>query len=124
VFLNDVLPYAVLSEPRGVPDWDWRKLFYTTFMPLVRGLNMTAAVELGINTQSWAITSPEIKFVGSPNCEINAYAPVTIVKQKYSSCTGLAVFVALAFRSVGIPARVAGTPHVRTLLATLFVLVL
>lgn len=75
--------------------------------------NISAAVEAGINTQCWSITTPPIKFLGSPNCEINAYAPVTIIKQKYSSCTGLAVYVALAFRSVGIPARVAGTPHVR-----------
>ena len=41
----------------------------------------------------------------------STYAPTTIIKQGYSSCTGLAVFVALGMRSVGIPARVAGVPH-------------
>jgi hypothetical protein len=112
VFLNDVLPYAVLSEPRGQPDWLWRRRMHDAYMPFVVDLpNASAATEAGINTQCWGITSPPIKFVAAPNCEINAYSPITTIDQKYSSCTGLAVYVALALRSVGVPARVAGTPH-------------
>eukprot|EP00041_Stephanoeca_diplocostata_P008516 m.126179 g.126179 ORF g.126179 m.126179 type:complete len:354 (+) comp17357_c0_seq1:244-1305(+) len=112
VFLNDVLPYAVLSEPRGVPDWSWRSKFMSAFLPQVQSMpNASMAAEAGINTICWKLTSPAIVFKGAPNCEINSYAPATTIQQKYSSCTGLAVYVALALRSIGIPARVAGVPH-------------
>ena len=51
VFLNDVLPYAVLSEPRGLPDWGWRQQFHDKLMPLVASMpNASAAAELGVNT--------------------------------------------------------------------------
>eukprot|EP00039_Didymoeca_costata_P010750 m.145564 g.145564 ORF g.145564 m.145564 type:complete len:329 (+) comp14949_c0_seq2:161-1147(+) len=111
IFLNDVLPYAVLSEPRGVPDWNWRPEFFSKYLPLVRNMNMSSASEAGMNTLGWAIVNPPIQFKGSPNCQVNAYAPMSILKAHEASCTGLAVFLALALRSISIPARVAGVPH-------------
>jgi hypothetical protein len=35
MFLNDVLPYATVSESRD----DWRQNFYNIFIPLVEGKN-------------------------------------------------------------------------------------
>lgn len=109
--VNDVLPYAVLSEPRGLPNWNWRPLFLQQLGPRVASSpNMSAAVEL-INTVCWSLSNPPIKFLGSPNCAINSYAPLQTLSRGNSSCTGLAIYVVAALRSVGIPARVAGTPH-------------
>ena len=75
IFLNDVLPYGIMSEPRGVPDNDWRPLFH---QQLVSGAaaapNMSAAAEY-VNEACWALSEPPIKFVGSANCEVNSYAP-------------------------------------------------
>ena len=81
-------------------------------MPQVRSMpNASAAAETGINTLAWAIVTPPIKFFAAPNCQINAYAPLSSLKARQTSCTGLAIYVVAALRSVGIPARVAGTPH-------------
>lgn len=109
--VNDVLPYAVLSEPRGVPHWNWRALFLQQLGSKVgEAPNMSTAVEL-INSVCWSLSDPPIKFLGSPNCAINSYAPLQTLQRGNSSCTGLAIYVVAALRSVGIPARVAGTPH-------------
>lgn len=111
IFLNDVLPYAILSEPRGLPDWNWRPLFFQHLGAAAAAEpNMSAAAEL-VNTASWGLSTPPIKFVGSPNCAINSYSPLQTLVRRNSSCTGLAVYVVAALRAVGIPARVAGTPH-------------
>eukprot|EP00729_Bicosta_minor_P023293 gene23293-10906_t len=83
LFLNEVLPYAMMSEPRGVPDWSWRPQLMHALLPQVQAMpNASAAAEAGINTLSWDITA-------APNCQINA------------------IFVVAAMRAVGIPARVA-----------------
>jgi transglutaminase-like putative cysteine protease len=38
------------------------------------------------------------------------YDPMSIISYGYSSCTGLAILLICALRSVGIPARLVGTP--------------
>jgi len=112
LFLNEVLPYAMMAEPRGLPHWDWRPMFHKDLMPLVKEMpNASTAAEAGVNTLSWKLVTPQIKFFAAPNCEINEYAPITTLKAHQSSCTGLGIYVVAALRSVGIPARVVGTPH-------------
>jgi hypothetical protein len=118
IFLNDVLPYAILSEPRGVTGWNWRPLFVQHLAPQLKAAalpTMSAVVEW-VNTVCWSAiksspSQPTIKFVGSPNCAINSYSPLQTLERHNSSCTGLAVYVVAALRAVGVPARVAGTPH-------------
>jgi len=78
---------------------------------VVEMANASMAAEQGINTLSWQIDNPQIAFKAAANCEINSYSPIQTIKLGYSSCTGLAVYLALALRSVGLPARVAGVPH-------------
>lgn len=113
IFLNDVLPYAALSEPRGLPNWSWRPSFFKELMPLVAEMpNMSEAAEAGINKLAWgALATPAVHFVAAPTCEINSYAPLQTVARGNSSCTGLALVAVAALRAVGLPARVAGVPH-------------
>ncbi|QQL44684.1 transglutaminase-like domain-containing protein [Sulfuriroseicoccus oceanibius] len=102
IFFNDVLPYASLSESRE----DWRTGFYAKFAPMVEesaslrdamitvNQKLRDAVEVDYNTKrKRADQSP------SESMEI-----------KMASCTGLSILLVDALRSVGIPARVAGTP--------------
>eukprot|EP01047_Picozoa_sp_COSAG01_P050530 COSAG01_NODE_5118_length_4473_cov_3.194559_2_plen_353_part_00 len=115
IFLNDVLPYSILGEPRGLPDWNWRPLFHQQLAPRLQAAtppNMSAAAEW-VNSASWSVVgaAPAITFVGSPNCQINSYSPLQTIQRHNSSCTGLAIYLVAALRAVGIPARVAGTPH-------------
>lgn len=44
LFLNDVLPYAVMSEPRGLPDWDWRPKLTSYLLPLIKDMPNASAV--------------------------------------------------------------------------------
>jgi hypothetical protein len=106
VFLNDVLPYAVLTEQRD----DWRRLFYTSLCSDIDGLSASTVVEK-LNAEAWGIVQPPIKFVAAPPNEVNRYSVFSVMSAHSSSCTGLAVFLTAVYRSCGIPARVAGTPH-------------
>ena len=111
LFLNEVLPYAVLSEPRG-EGWQSRRRLQSALLPAAAALpNASAAAEAGVNTLAWGVVQPGITFVAAPNCAINSYAPAQTLRRHNSSCTGLAVYLAMAMRAVGLPARVAGVPH-------------
>lgn len=112
IFLNDVLPYATMTEPRG----PWRPLFYDFFAnqsPVVRKSNATIVrVVEWMNQFAWDIVQPPIVFNASGDpTGLNEYSPFQVMQAHYASCTGLAIFLVSALRSVGIPARVAGTPH-------------
>eukprot|EP00760_Papus_ankaliazontas_P033659 PhM_4_TR6554/c0_g1_i1/m.104448 len=113
VFLNEVLPYASLSEPRD----PWRQIFYDYYSTKV-----LAAVKSGtirsmsdaivfMNNHSWAIVDPAIIFVAAPPDMLNGYSVFQVMQQHNASCTGLSVFLVAALRSIGIPAHVAGVPH-------------
>lgn len=112
VFLNDVLPYSVLSEPRD----KWRGFFMeyfrnkTLFHGPARPTTLADAA-VWVNSFSWNITSPAIHYVASPPNAISAYSVFEVIGNKSASCTGLSVFLVSALRSVGIPARLTGTPH-------------
>eukprot|EP00300_Choanocystis_sp_HF-7_P025014 c26637_g1_i1.p1 GENE.c26637_g1_i1~~c26637_g1_i1.p1 ORF type:complete len:300 (+),score=60.04 c26637_g1_i1:45-944(+) len=107
IFLNDVLPYASLTEPRD----PWRPLFRTKFAPLVNQTTSIGEAAILLNQLSWRIVDPPIIFVAAPPNQLNGYSPFEVMKQHNASCTGLSVFLVAALRSVGIPARVAGVPH-------------
>lgn len=102
VFLNEVLPYRNLNEKTD----DWRPDFYYRFKKYVKNCtNITEAI-MAIN----ANIKNEI------NVEYNTkrwkadQSPYESMKQGMASCTGLAILLVDALRSVGIPARVAGIP--------------
>ncbi|GBG27824.1 Alpha-L-fucosidase [Hondaea fermentalgiana] len=107
VFLNDVLPYASLAEPRD----DWRQTFFSFMQKLVADCETADCVALRLNEESWKIVQPAIIFEAAPPDELNSYSPFQTMHRHNSSCTGLAIFLVDALRSVGVPARVAGVPH-------------
>ncbi|KAG2441674.1 hypothetical protein HXX76_003292 [Chlamydomonas incerta] len=105
IFLNFVLPYANLDEPRE----DWRSLFYEKFSPLVRGTDSLLDAAREINYRIWDLGDWNITFKAEQTPEI--MSPSQVISHGYASCTGLSIFNVNALRSVGIPARVAGTPE-------------
>ncbi|MDR2890443.1 MAG: transglutaminase domain-containing protein [Alistipes sp.] len=101
IFLNEVLPYAVVDEPRE----DWRPGFYDIFAPKVRDAkDIREAIDL--------VNRDLNKTVG---VEYNTLRRATnqnasqSMEQGMASCTGLSIILVEALRSVGIPARFAGT---------------
>ena len=102
VFFNDVLPYASLNEPRD----DWREDFFHRFSPYVKGAqSQREALEL-INKH----IVKEVQVEYNTKRKRADQSPYESMEQGMASCTGLSILLADAFRSVGIPARVAGTP--------------
>jgi hypothetical protein len=102
IFLNEVLPYYSLDEKRD----NWREDFYNRFSPYVKdceaifqaidSVNQNIIEELGVeyNTKRSAVN----------------ISPFQAIKEQMATCTGLSFLLVNAFRSVGIPARIAGTP--------------
>lgn len=102
IFLNEVLPYCNLDEDRD----NWRADFYNRFSPFVKecttiyeaidSVNRNILNELGVeyNTRRSAVNISPFKAIG----------------EQMATCTGLSFLLVDAFRSVGIPARIAGTP--------------
>ncbi|EEQ99172.1 hypothetical protein Pmar_PMAR018289 [Perkinsus marinus ATCC 50983] len=116
LFLNDVLPFASLSEEasdfRGCNGSSGHGSEFISFMQsLVKPcLDATCAV-MTLNEKAWEFTKPPITFVAAPPNEADPYSLYDVIERKSSSCTGLALYLVAALRSVGVPARVAGTPH-------------
>ncbi|GIL74868.1 hypothetical protein Vretimale_2445 [Volvox reticuliferus] len=102
VFLNNVLPYANLDEPRE----DWRTSFYELFSPLVANTASTLDAATALNNKIWTLGDWNISFKAGQTPDI--MSPSQVLSHGYASCTGLAIFFVDACRAVGIPARVAG----------------
>uniref|UniRef100_A0A7S3LRB2 Transglutaminase-like domain-containing protein n=1 Tax=Aplanochytrium stocchinoi TaxID=215587 RepID=A0A7S3LRB2_9STRA len=109
VFLNEVLPYASLAEPRD----NWRYTLFRYMRKVVEASNIQTSIDAAIisNAKAWDIVSPRIRFAAAPPNKLNHYSPFEVMKTRNASCTGLSIFLTCALRSIGVPARVAGTPH-------------
>jgi hypothetical protein len=101
IFFNDVLPYANISETRD----PWRKDFFERFSKYADDKdNIVDAI--------FAIARPINKEV---NVEYNTKrskvdsSPKEAMAENMATCTGLSIILTDAFRSVGIPSRLAGT---------------
>ncbi|KAF4651456.1 hypothetical protein FOZ61_010453 [Perkinsus olseni] len=115
LFLNDVLPVASLSEKandfRGCNSSGYGLDFRRFMESLVEGCRDVACAVMTLNEKGWEFTDPPIVFAAAPPNEADPYSLYEVIERKSSSCTGLALYLVAALRSVGIPARVAGTPH-------------
>lgn len=101
IFLNDVLPYAVVDETRE----NWRQGFFDLFGKLVHDSKSIRDAVLSINSKIGKLTGVDYNTLREkPN-----QSPSESIRQHMASCTGLAILLVDAFRSVGIPARFAGT---------------
>lgn len=101
VFLNDVLPYASLDETRE----DWRSFFYPKCKELVKDAKTTTEAAQAINKGIFNL----IKVHYNTGRKAPNQSPAESIKLGMATCTGLSIILVDACRSVGVPARVAGT---------------
>lgn len=112
IFLNEVLPYSVLSENRD----PWRPQFFHYFLKnhasflLNASLTQKDAAQF-MNEKSWSMDDPPIIFQPCGTDDLCQYSPFQVLRAHNSSCTGLAIFLTVCCRSIGLPARVTGVPH-------------
>lgn len=101
VFLNDVLPYASLDETRE----SWRADFLNLCRPLVKDSQTATQAVQAINGQFFKIINVHYNTGRkAPN-----QSPSESRKLGMATCTGLSILLVDACRSVGVPARIAGT---------------
>mmetsp|Transcript_59289 Transcript_59289/g.152632 ORF Transcript_59289/g.152632 Transcript_59289/m.152632 type:complete len:333 (+) Transcript_59289:154-1152(+) len=116
LFLSDVLPYLQVDEPLD----EWRPSFYQVLAPHAQAATLQKVAE-AVVPMVWSAlrASPEVManepkstpVVFRANCTPQVMAPISeTLKAGYASCTGCSILVADALRSVGVPARVVGTP--------------
>ncbi len=102
LFLNDVLPYACLSETRE----DVRGSLRDKAVPLIAGCRTPAEAARRLNEKLF----PLVNVRYSTERQRPDQSPGESMASGKASCSGLSILLADACRSVGIPARVVGTP--------------
>jgi dienelactone hydrolase len=102
LFLNDVLPYAVINERRE----DWRSEFLERFRPLVADAKSPGEAAVRLNQQIFGQLG--VKYSRQRNRADQG--PRESIETGLASCTGLSILLIDACRAVGVPARFAGTP--------------
>merc|ERR1712072_1650135 len=103
---------ANVDEPRN----NWRPLFYEKAKPLVENLMKDPKTKIpdvvkAVNTQIWKVlgnNGKEITFKSGQTPLI--YDPMSTIAYGYASCTGVSIMLVDVLRSVGVCARVVGTP--------------
>ena len=101
VYLYDVLPYHVVDEVRD----SWRKELYDIFSPAVDTCRTMYDAVCAVNANIPRLTGVDY----NTKREKTNQSPRESMRQGMASCTGLAILLVDAYRSVGIPARFAGT---------------
>lgn len=101
LFLNYILPYANAGETRD----DWREDFYKRFEPYVRDCKTLEEAVYAINKSAHG----ELGVEYSTARRRADQSPTESLEIMIASCTGLSILLTDAFRSVGIPSRLAGT---------------
>jgi len=101
LFLDCVLPYAQLDEARD----PWRPEFRKTCGDIVKDCKTAAEAVQMLNSQLFK----QIGVKYSTQRKRANQSPRESIEQGLASCTGLSIILANACRSVGIPARLAGT---------------
>lgn len=102
VFLNDVVAYANLNENRE----SWRKDFYERFKKYMAPCKTMREAIDSVNKN----VRDELLVDYNTKREKPDQAPYESMRQHMASCSGLSILLTDAFRAVGIPSRVAGTP--------------
>ncbi|MEM7232258.1 MAG: transglutaminase-like domain-containing protein, partial [Planctomycetota bacterium] len=102
LFLNNILPYANVSERRD----RWRKDFYEKCMPLVKGAKTPGRAAVLLNQKLF----PLVKVKYSTKRRRADQGPLESIEIGLASCTGLSILLIDACRAVGVPARFVGVP--------------
>ncbi len=103
IFFNEVLPYASLNERRD----NWRGDFFRRFSKYVEG---ASGLEAAIDSVNKNIRD-EVMVDYNTQREKPDQSPYESMEQGMASCSGLSILLTDAFRAVGIPSRIAGTPN-------------
>ena len=102
IFLNEVLPYSSLDETRE----NWREPLFELIYPLVKDCkNMYEAIDV-VNKSLRRLVKVEYN---TKRRKANQ-SPAESMEIHMASCSGLSILLTDAFRAVGIPSRIAGTP--------------
>ena len=100
IFLNDVLPYAVLDETRE----NWRPAMLERCRPIVADATSATEAAQALNRELFSLINVHYNTGRKkPN-----QSPAESMAQGRATCTGLSIMLVDACRSVGVPARVAG----------------
>ncbi|NQU51499.1 MAG: transglutaminase domain-containing protein [Bacteroidetes bacterium] len=102
IFLNEVLPYFSLDETRD----NWREDYYNRFSKYVKNCKTIQEAVDSVNLN----IRDELEVDYNTKRSIVNISPFQAEKENMATCTGLSFLLVDAFRSVGIPARIAGTP--------------
>jgi transglutaminase-like putative cysteine protease len=102
IFLNDVLPYASVNEERD----DWRARLRAISLPLIADCKTPGEAAHRLNQKLF----PLLKVKYSTGRRRPDQNPTETMSSGVATCTGLSILLVDACRSVGIPARVVGTP--------------
>ena len=102
LFFNDVLPYASLDESRE----SWRPALYQKAKQMVEG---TKSISEAVQTLNRELFN-DINVHYNTGRKRPNQSPQESIDQGRATCTGLSIILVDACRSVGIPARITGTP--------------
>ncbi|MEZ4652497.1 MAG: transglutaminase-like domain-containing protein [Candidatus Eisenbacteria bacterium] len=102
IFLEAVLPYAVIDERRD----RWRSVMRDLALPIVRGIDDPALAVARLNQTIYRDLDVRYDVTRS---RTNQSAREVMAEHK-ATCTGLSILLIDACRAVGIPARLAGVP--------------
>jgi pimeloyl-ACP methyl ester carboxylesterase len=102
IFLNEILPYACVNETRD----GWRAMLRTQCAPLVADCQTPGEAAQRINEKIFKLVNVHYSTERRKADQSPAESMVTGL----ASCTGLSILLVDACRSVGVPARLAGTP--------------
>lgn len=102
VFLNDVLPYACVNETRD----QWRPRLRELALPLVQDCRTPGEAARRLNERLFPLVN--VKY--STKRRRPDQSPLETMESGMATCTGLSILLADACRSVGVPARIVGTP--------------
>ena len=103
VFFNDVLPYVSMNERRD----NWRKDFFDRFTKYVSDCKDIRSAIDSVNKN----IRDELLVDYNTKREKPDQSPYESMEQNMASCSGLSILLTDAFRAVGIPSRIAGTPN-------------
>jgi len=102
IFLNDILPYANATESRD----NWRKRLYEICYPLVKDCKTSKEAAKILNESIFKL----LKVKYSTKRRAADQGPFETMETGLATCTGLSILFVDACRSVGVPARIVGTP--------------
>jgi transglutaminase-like putative cysteine protease len=102
IFFNEILPYACVSETRD----RWRQSLRALCLPLIADCQTPAEAAQRLNQKLFKL----VKVRYSTEREKADESPLEAMQSGLATCTGLSILLVDACRSVGVPARLVGTP--------------